>query len=144
MKLAEYLGRPAAALLEAEPFCAWGVRRTVDGGQPSTEVRYELEGDHVELLCDQDESVRSIFLRPGVDESLSEISFSSRREAVRERFGVPETSGEPHHDPILGDYGAWDRFDMGLAAIHFQYRPDSDGIAMITLMRPDVVPSQGV
>jgi hypothetical protein len=42
-------------------------------------------------------------------------------------------------DPILGEYGPWDRFARLGYTIHVEYRADADCIKMITLMRPDVV-----
>jgi hypothetical protein len=42
--------------------------------------------------------------------------------------------------PILGEYGGWDRFDYPSHTVHIEYRPDSDRIKMVTMMRPDVTP----
>jgi phage tail tube protein FII len=104
------------------------------------EVWYAFGARGVDVICDEDESVRTIFLRAGVDELLSETSFSLTREEVLALFGSPSKSGAATRHVVLGDSGAWDRFDLETATIHFQYRLDSGGIEMITLMRPDAVP----
>jgi len=59
---------------------------------------------------------------------------------VRERLGTPSKSGPRISDPILGEYGEWDRFTKAEHTIHVQFRPDADRIKQITLMRNDVVP----
>lgn len=62
------------------------------------------------------------------------LSASSSRTQVREKMGEPLQSAEPHSDPILGDYGAWDKYEYQGAAVHFQFRLDENGIELVTLM----------
>jgi len=127
-------------LLQSEPFTAWTVTRSVEDDLPVIEIRYVFTDHGVELVCDEDERIRTIFVHSGADEALSGIPFTTGRREVLKRFGTPSKSGAPTHHPKLGKSGAWDRFAHPSMMIHVQYRPDSDSIAMITLMRPDAVP----
>ncbi|MEQ1737039.1 MAG: hypothetical protein ABL886_11630 [Rhodoglobus sp.] len=104
------------------------------------EIWYEFVGAGVEVICDEDESIRTIFLHAGADVSLSELPFGCTREQVLERFGPPSKSGDGTQDPVLGASGAWDRFNVGPVTVHVQYRLKANGIQMITLMRSDRVP----
>ena len=140
MKLAKFLGVHSSKLLTSEPFSRWPVRRSVDDDLPRKEVRYEFDDHGVEMICDKDESIRTIFLHAGVDESLVDLPFTLRRWEVLDRFGPPSKSGAATRHPVLGQSGAWDRFTLGTMTIHFQYRVDSDEIDLVTVMRHDVVP----
>jgi hypothetical protein len=66
--------------------------------------------------------------------------FGSTRREVIERLGPPFRSGQPISDPVLGDYGAWDRFIRSGYVLHVEYRRHEDAINRLTLMRADVVP----
>ena len=63
------------------------------------------------------------------------LTFDARPGEVRQLFGVPSASGPALNDPILGHYGAWDRYQFATHTIHFQYTPQNDAIAMVTLTR---------
>jgi hypothetical protein len=140
MKLASHLGAHSSRLLSIEPFSQWSVSRSVENDLPKREVWYEFGGRGVEVICDEDELIRTIFLHAGVDASLSEIPFGSTRHEVLERFGPPSKSGPATRHPVLGDSGAWDRFPSGTTTVHIQYRLDANEIDLITLMHPDAVP----
>lgn len=140
MKLGDYLGLHVSKLLSAEPFVLWSVRRSIEKDLPKREVWYEFDGHGVEVICDEDDNIRTIFLHSGVDDALWVIPFKLRRGEVVERFGAPSKSGVELRHPILGESGAWDRFIIGNLTIHVQYRLGSESIEMITLMRPDAVP----
>ena len=140
MSLADYLGAHVNELLAMPPFSGWDATRSTEEDLPKKEVWYEFEGHGVEVICDEAERIRTIFLHRGDGESLAEIPFSISRREVLERFGAPAKSGAPVRIPVLGDRGAWDRFTLPTASIHVQYRIDRDEIDMITLMRPDAVP----
>jgi hypothetical protein len=143
VRLARYLGQNASCLLEAEPFKNWPVERSVDDDSDPPDVEYTFVGCGLELNCDrEDERVRSIFLEAEAHAGtvLSEVPFHLRRHEVLARFGSPSKSGEGFSDPILGDFGPWDRFRSPEYAVHVQYKAGSDSIEMITLMRNDVVP----
>ena len=118
-------------LLAIPPFSGWAVTRSIEEDLPKKEV------------CDEAERIRTIFLRGGDGEALSEVSFSLGRREVRERYGSPSKSGGPVRIPALGDRGAWDTFTLPAVSIHVQYRVDRDEIDMITLMSPDAVPNEG-
>ena len=140
MTLADCLGAKMSELLAMPPFSEWKVTRSTEADLPTKEVWHEFEGHGVELICDESERVRTIFLHRGDGEALSGIAFSLSRRQVLERYGIPSKSGPPVQLPVLGERGAWDRFALPTATIHVQYRPDCDEIDMITLMRPDAAP----
>ena len=140
MKLANYLGELSSKLLQSEPFSKWTVTKSVSTDLPRVEVRYVFRHHGIEMICDEDERIRTIFVHGGADETLAEIPFDMDRHQVLERFGTPSNSGDPTDHPILGKSGAWDRFAGPSMTLHVQYRVDCDSIAMITLMRPDAVP----
>jgi hypothetical protein len=143
MRLAKFLGQNASCLLEAEPFKNWPVRRTVDDDSDPPEVLCSFVDCGLRFNCDRhDERVNSLFLEAETHAGtvLSEVPFHLSRDEVLARFGSPSKSGEGFSDPVLGDYGPWDRFQGPAYTMHVQYKADSDSIKMITLMRNDVVP----
>ena len=142
MKIADYLGRHVSRLLESDPFNKWLVERSVENDLEEQIVHYVFNESGVELRCDNNDKISVIFLHSadvGLSESLLGVSFLLNRTQVQSRFGIPSKSGEKINDPILGEYGAWDRFTHTSFSIHFEYCPDSDQINKITLMRNDVV-----
>lgn len=140
IKLTDYLGAHVGDLLAMVPFSGWKVTRSVEEDLPKKEVWYEFEDHGVEVICDEVERIRTIFLHRGDGEALAGITFSLSRREVLERYGVPSESGAAVRIPVLGDQGAWDRFTLPAAAIHVQYRLDCDEIDMITLICLDGVP----
>ena len=141
--LTKYLGKNASCLLEAEPFKNWPIDRGVDDDSDPPEVRYNFVGCGLQLNCDrEDERVRCFFLEAEAHAGtvLSEIPFDLCRDEVLVHFGFPSKSGEPVSHPILGNFGAWDRFQRPEYAVHVQYKVGSDSIEKITLMRNDVAP----
>jgi len=139
--LANYLGKPASSMLEASPFKLWPVEKSFEKDLPKLIIHYVFPQQGLELRCDRHDNVSSIFLYSnGFDENLLDAPFSSSRKQVIEFLGTPSKSGEKITDPILGEYGPWDRFARLGHTIHVEYRADADRIKMITLMRPDVVP----
>ncbi|NVB79479.1 MAG: hypothetical protein HOV81_13875 [Kofleriaceae bacterium] len=129
-----------SSLLADRPFAGWQVTRTVDEETSEDEAHYLFEGHGVELICDQQERVLTIFLRRGDGEALSELAFSLSRREVLELYGPPSCSEAARRYEGLGDIGPWDRWDHAAASVHVQYRLDRDEIEMITLMRPDAAP----
>ena len=140
----EFLGRSAMSFLEMEPFKTWPFERTVDDDLEEHVIEYVFGEHGLELHCDSDESIHTIFLfaddHGGFDEGLSVVPFSLTRDQTLEYFGVPTKSGERQHIPDLGEHCAWDRFERDGATVHIEYRLDCDQIRMITLMRSDKVP----
>jgi hypothetical protein len=136
-----YLGKPATALLGDAPFSSWSFERSVDEDLPEREIDYSSTKHGLSFTCDNDERIHSIFQEAECfDQALFEIPFSSSRGDVLSLLGTPSKSGNAHTDPVLGEYGAWDRFDGLGASMHIQYDPHTRGIRMVTLMRPDVLP----
>jgi len=145
MSLTNYLGAHVNDdLLVEPPFSKWKSRKSTEEDLPTVrrrkEVRYVFDGHGFEVLCDEVERIRAIFLQRGDGETLSEIPFSISRREVLERYGTPSRSGGPVWSRFLGGNGAWDRFAFPTFSLHVQYRLDRDEIEMITLMCLDVVP----
>ena len=107
-------------------------------------ISYVFPRHGLELACDLDDTIRTIFLTSDefvrFNEHFLDLPFSSSRQQVLERLGSPSKSGGPISDPILGEFGLWDRFAWPGYTIHVAFRPDSDRIRQIMLMRPDMVP----
>lgn len=141
--IAQYLGNPASTMLESSPFKLWPVEKSFEDDLPEPIIHYVFPQHGLELRCDRHDIVSTIFLYSdefnGFDESLLDAPFSSNRNKVIEILGVPSKSGGKISDPILGDYGAWDRFARVGHAIHVEYGADADRIKKITLIRADVV-----
>jgi len=93
------------------------------------------------IVCDDDEKIDTIFIESEkLRRDFLGIPFSFSRNDVLSTFGSPSKSGEARRDPILGEYGPWDRFDEAHHSIHVSYEAHADRIRMVTLMRADVVP----
>jgi hypothetical protein len=69
-----------------------------------------------------------------------DLSFSDSRSEVRKKLGVPSASGGGIDVPMFGKAPNWDRYDRDSYSLHLQYSPGEDAIAVVTLMRADVVP----
>jgi hypothetical protein len=144
--ITDYLGHQASVMMSEEPFMDWAVERSVEEDLDPPFVHYVFPKRGLELRCGVDERVSVIFLRSDVDDAFDDnlvvpaFSFSWSRDQVLEHLGTPSKSGAKRSHPILGDYGAWDRFTRLDYVAHVEYRLDADVISKITLMRDDVVP----
>jgi hypothetical protein len=144
--LANYLGRPVYTMLEDAPFKNWPVQKSFDeDSHAEPAFGYVFPHHGRSLRCDSDGMIGVIFLYSdlynGLDETLLDAPFSSNRQQVIARLGQPSKSGGPRTDPVLGEYGPWDRFARPGHTTHVEYRADSDRIRMITLMRDGWLPS---
>lgn len=142
--LANYLGRPASVMLADAPFKNWAFEKFFENDLEEPLVDYVFRQNGVDFVCDGEDKVTTIFLYSNesrcFEEPLLDVPFSTTRQQVVDRYGLPSKSGGRVNDPILGEYGAWDRFTRPGYSIHFEYRMDADCITKITLMRADVVP----
>jgi hypothetical protein len=142
--LAKYLECPASTLLRDAPFRDWPVEKSFENDLEEPLIQYIFPSHGVELLCDEFDNIGTIFLHcdasPCIADDLIDLSLKSTREQMLDVFGTPSKSGAPRHDPILGDYGPWDRFAKPGYAIRIGYHPTADRIHRITLMREDFVP----
>ena len=143
-KLASYLGKDAATLLSDSPFRGWPVKRTVETGLEKPIIDYAFDQNGMTFACDESGQINTIFLYANKErcftEEVADLAFDSKRDEVIGVLGAPSKSGSRLKDPILGEYGAWDRFARMAYTVHIEYCIDSDGIARITIMRADVVP----
>src|SRR5688572_27197956 len=135
--LANYLGSPASTMLSQAPFKSWPVEKSFEYDLEEPIIHYVFPMHGLELRCDREDKISTIFLYSdqlnGFDESLLDAPFSLNRQQAMERFGSPSKSGGKISDPILGEYGPWDRFAQPGYTLHFQYRLDADCIEKITL-----------
>lgn len=142
--LSKYLGMKATMLLGEPPFSEWAFTRSVDDDLAELRINYVCETDGIDVVCDKNEDISTIFLHADelrhLSEDVEDMPFESSRQEVLTRLGAPSKSGERYSDPILGEYGEWDRFARPGYAIHIEYGIDEDVIRRITLMRADVVP----
>ena len=142
--IANYLGSPASTMLEDAPFKLWPVEKSFEDDLEKPIFHYIFPQNGLELRCDGDDRVSTIFLYSdefnGFDESLLDAPFSSNHKKVIELLGAPSRSGGKISDPILGECGAWDRFARLGHTIHVEYSADADRIKKITLIRADAVP----
>ncbi|MFN3684672.1 MAG: hypothetical protein ACK41F_12185 [Fimbriimonadaceae bacterium] len=142
MNLEIFLGASALDLLATVPFSGWAVERAVDRDLPRPEVRYVFRSHGLDLICHEDERIRSIFVHRGADEALTGVPFTLGRQQVLARFGRPEKSGARFKHPILGVKGAWDRFHRPTGLMHVQYQTERDEIQVAS--RQVVYESRGV
>jgi len=144
--ITDYLGHQASDMLSEEPFVNWAVDRSLEEDLDPPFVHYVFPKRGLELRCGMDERVSVIFLRSDEDDAFDDkllvpaFSFLWNRDQVLDHFGTPSKSGAKRSHPILGDYGAWDRFTRSNYVVHIEYRLDADVISKITLMRADIVP----
>ena len=116
-KIAEYLGTEVAVFLQDERFKGWKVERTEENELEPPVVYYVFPEGGLALECDADERISTIFLRSKdghtFDDKLisPDLSLIWNRKQVLQHLGPPSWSGPEHTHPILGAYGAWDRFD---------------------------------
>jgi hypothetical protein len=91
------------------------------------------------VYINRDRRVVSVFLYSARDESHASyagvmprhLSFADTAKEVADKIGRASASGR------IKESGApWDRCDFDTVSIHVQYRLDSKGIEMVTLMTP--------
>jgi len=142
--IASYLGKDASVLLAEPPFNSWTYEKSFEDDLEKPRIDYVFAQGGMDFVCDRESKVRTIFLYSDdlrcFNENVQDLPLTSSRQTVIDYLGVPSKSGGKINDPILGEYGAWDRFVRPGYAIHVEYRLDVDIINKITLMRADVVP----
>lgn len=142
--LAKYLGNPVSAMLTEEPFNNWDYETSFENDLEKPRIDYVFPQNGLDITCDGDERVTTIFLYADVSrhfaEGLHDIPFSATRQQTLALLGRPSRSGGRISDPILGEFGPWDRFDGSDYSVHIAYRADADRIKQITLIRADRIP----
>lgn len=144
MRIADHLGEHSSEMLETEPFAVWSFQRSVDDDVGERIVYNTSEEHGLEVHCDRNERITTLFLdvdRCSEGERIFfEIDRFRDREQVLRHFGVPAKSGSERIHPILGEYGAWDRFTNPVFSIHFEYKRGFETVKKITLMLNELVP----
>ena len=142
--LVSYLGGPASAMLSDAPFKDWKVERSVEPELPERRIYYTFPNNGLDARCDARDKVATIFIYADearrFEESIVDLPLTSTRREIHERLGPPTRSGPGLKDPIIGEFGAWDRFKLPGYSLHVEYRVGLDCIRMVTLMRDDVTP----
>jgi len=142
--VAAYLGKSASTMLSDAPFKGWEFDRAVDSDLDEPVIDYVFADHGLDFVCDQNDDVATIFFHSDehrcFDEGFIDLPLSSNRRTVIDFLGPPAKSGEGIIDPVLGDFGPWDRFLQLGYAIHIEYRVGVDRIKKLTLMRNDMVP----
>jgi hypothetical protein len=139
--VSKYLGCKSSTILSDEFFKNWKFRKIERRDGDSRRNDYVFSRKGVSFISDGDDVVTTIFFSfktsPPFDGGFDDLPFSSGRIEVRNRFGEPSESREKFCDPILGEYGAWDRFNFPNYILHVQYFSERDSVELITLMRSD-------
>ncbi len=93
----------------------------------------------LEFRSDDANQVQTVFLagpsRTVVTVSGIDLRLGLTRAEVVASLGAASASGPPVHDPILGDYGPWDRFVMPGCRVHVEYALQGDGVRRMTFSR---------
>lgn len=144
LNYAAFVGRPISEFCGDPTVAKWSTERIFDEEIDETSVDYIFAENGVAIRCDLDDTIRVIFLSAdengGFDDSCFVPKFSWSRAEVLERFGTPDKQGEGLSDPVLGEFGPFDRFAYAKVSLHIEYRADRDAIRLITLMHPGSAP----
>jgi hypothetical protein len=144
IQMEQFLGRPVTALLSEQPFSQWSFEKSFEGEIKNPRFDYVFPRNGLDVVCDMNEIIRTIFMYYGDDrvfeEGLADLPVSLSQSEVRAYLGAPSKSGGLIVDPILGSIGPWDRFATPEASIHIEYNADADSIKKVTLMQQRVTP----
>lgn len=143
MNSGTFLGSHIKKLLDSSPFDKWDVQRTTEDDLEEQRIFYVFPERGLQIRCCVQEKIRVIFLDASHKELegiFVNLPFLLERSKVQEKLGRPSKTGEKRTHPILGDFGAWDRFSSKDHSTHVEYWPDSDKIKMITLMENAFTP----
>lgn len=109
----------------------------------ATEYWFFDKENGIELRCGDQYLIKVVFLHSGRSKRekskvypyplLEGLFFDSSRENVRAALGKPTVDGAPRRIHLLGDYGAYDRYDYAGCSIHLQYALDNEKIETVTI-----------
>lgn len=74
-----------------------------------------------------------LFLDKGYGDFES-ISSNMSKEDIISLFGPPKESGDPRMHPILGSYGAWEKYERKDHVMHIEHMEQFSGVKTVTLM----------
>jgi hypothetical protein len=139
-----YIGAPLAKLLQDPHLAGWQHQSEVEDDLPDSIVCVSFPGKGLEVQCNLDQTIRSIFLSldgpDAIDAALSPLDPALSRRQVRKRLGPTERSGEGHQHAILGTFGPFDRFLLTNALMHVEFHADADKMTLITFVCPSIAP----
>ena len=141
MKLSNLIGKSIVDLIGQPPFDEWSLEKSFEGELGEPMFHYEFPGRGLEFRCDENERVNVVFLIVEVfDHACEEIldfDVTMKRAQILDLFGPPSTHRGAAVDPLLGEQGAWDRFDFPTYSLHIEYGDKSDRIRKVTCMSKD-------
>ena len=144
MKIEKFLGECADTLLSAYPFNQWNVEKSFEDELDEPVIHYVFPENGLELRCDADDKISVIFVFTKKFGELNKTQFDVllgwKQKQILAQFGEPSKSGIASKHPVLGEYGAWDRFVLKEYAVRYEYDIESEVINKITFMRDDLVP----
>ena len=117
-----------------------------------TEYWFSDKRGGIEVRCDNEHLIKVIFLHSGRRKReaskaysyplIEGLSINSLREDVRAALGKPTLEGAARRVHLLGEYGAYDRYDYADWSIHFRYTLSTEQMETVTIMSKDWVPRQ--
>ncbi len=143
MEISKKLGRNAGSVLESVPFNQWDFERTLDEDSDPPLIGYRSKDGAIQMNCDVgSENLRSLFFGQKLagNPAFEDLPFELGRTEVVAKFGEASKSGGKLVHPILGEMGAWDRFQKDGFVLHLEYGADSEIVERVTIMRDDVAP----
>lgn len=143
-QLASMIDEDISIILDNETFRAWPYERFYENNLIEPLVDYTFPRHGIDIVCNRNEEIKTIFLY--FDElresavAIKELLPSFAHKDVIQFLGEPEKSGSKFIDPILGNCGAWDRFQFVDHVVHIEYDFDLDTLRKITFMSKDTAP----
>ena len=61
-------------------------------------------------------------------------------EVIVKLMGKPARRGKKEYISILGEQGAWERYDYDSYCIHIEHNLDNTEVKLITIMLPKIAP----
>jgi hypothetical protein len=94
-----------------------------------------------EILLGKNNRVETIFLylERNCEGILGITKFMNSADIIK-LIGQPTESEEKQFVPILGEYGAWERYDFDRYCIHIEHNIEDTEVKQITIMLPEVAP----
>lgn len=144
MKLNKILGLNVVKILAIDPFRKWSLEKSYDDEAFESPIyHYVFPERGLEFRCNIEGVVTVIFLfSKNIDPWLShsiDVEMQYDRERIVTLFGIPSRSSNASNHLLLGEIGAWDRFEYEGYAVRFEYGVDGK-IDNISYMLDFMVP----
>jgi len=92
-----------------------------------------------EVSLDSNNIITTVFLylNNGCN-GILDLDRTMGRSDVLSLLGDPISTGEPHSDPILGEFGAWEKYFYNNLYVHIEHECEDRNIKQITIMVDDI------